>query len=196
MAGSTQNLIQGVGFVYLAPIGTTEPANEDITATPAVDFVDLGFTMEGVTLTVAHEYSELDVDQVVDIPGRRLIKREVTVATSLAEATMANLLQAVNGLGAITTTSAGAAVPGTDAFEPSAAGLQGEPTYAMLLFDGFAPDGFPRRVLLRKALQVGEIEAAYSKDGQTVYPVEFAGHYISESVAPYKIVDQTAAATG
>lgn len=196
MAGTTENLIQGVGFLYLAPIGTDEPADADIASAPAEPWRDLGFTQEGVTLTVTQEYSELEVDQLVDIPGRRLTKREVVVATSLAEATQENLAAALNELeDQITTDDAGAGTPGTSAFEPRATGLQGEPNYAMIVFDGFAPSGHPRRVLLRRALQVAEVEAGYMKDGQTVYPVEFAGHYVSASVAPYKVTDQTADAT-
>lgn len=197
MPGSTENLIQGVGFLYVAPAGTEEPADSAIADEPASPWRALGFTQEGVSLTVAQEYAELEVDQLVDIPGRRLTKREVTVASSLAEATLENLASALNELEAqVTSEAAGAGSPGTSAFEPRTTGLQGEPTYAMLLFDGFAPSGFPRRVIVRRALQTGDVEAAYTKDGQTVYPVSFAGHYVSASVAPYKVVDQTAEATG
>lgn len=196
MAGSTENLIQGVGFLYVATIGTAEPADADIAAAPGAGWRDLGFTQEGVTLTVTQEYGELEVDQLVDIPGRRLIKREVVFATSLAEATLENLATALNELAAqVDETAAGVGTIGTKSFEPSVTGLQGEPDYAMLLFDGYAPNGFPRRAILRRALQVGEVESGYTKDGQTLYPVEFAGHYVSTSVAPYKVVDQTAVAS-
>ena len=197
MPGSTENLIQGVGFLYVAPSGTDEPADSAITSEPDSPWRAVGFTQEGVSLTVAQEYAELEVDQLVDIPGRRLTKREVTVATSLAEPTLENLAAALNELAAqVTEESESASDPGTSAFEPRTTGLQGEPNYAMVLFDGFAPSGFPRRVIVRRALQTGEVEAAYTKDGQTVFPVSFAGHYVSNTVAPYKVVDQTAVPTG
>ena len=198
MPGTTENLIQGVGFLYLAPVGTTEPADSAITTEPASAWRGVGFTKEGVALTVSQEYQELDVDQLVDIPGRRLIKREVKIVTSLAEATLENLAEALNALANVEDTAAGAATPGLSVFEPTSqpSELLGEPDYVMALFDGFAPGGFPRRVILRRALQVGELEMKYAKDGQVVYPVEFAGHFVSNEVAPYKVVDQTAAPTG
>ena len=193
MAGSTENLIQGVGFLYVATIGTSEPADADIADPPGAEWRGLGFTQEGVTLTISQEYTALEVDQLVDVPGQRLTSRNVVVATSLAEATLDNLASALNELAAqVVETAAGAGTPGTKKFEPRADGLQGEPDYAMILLDGYAPNGFPRRVIVRRALQTGEVEAANTKDGQTVFPVEFAGHYVSSSVAPYKVVDQTA----
>ena len=72
---------------------------------------------------------------------------------------------------------------------------RGEPNYRMLLFDGLAPSGFVRRVLVRRVLQIGNIGIPYQKDGQTMFPVEFHGHYVSSSVAPFKVVDQTATPT-
>jgi hypothetical protein len=188
MAGSTQNLIQGVGYLYHAPLGTTEPADSALGDAPESPFRALGFTKEGVTLTVTQEYEEQEVDQIVDRAGSRLIKREVKIATNLAEGTLENWAAAMNELEEAITSGAGSA-----SFEPSAGpDLQGEPNYALLLFDGFAPNGKARRVIIRRALQVGEVEAAFTKEGQTVYPVEFAGHYVSETVAPYKIVDEVA----
>ena len=198
MPGQTENLIQGVGFLYVAPAGTAEPDDADLASEPASPWRSLGFTQEGVAITVTQEYSELEVDQLVDVPGRRLIKRELVVATSLAEATLDNWASAMNELEAqVVATAPGAGTIGTSKFEPRADNglLQGEPNYAMLLFDGYAPGGFPRRLILRRALQIGEVEAANTKDGQTVIPTEFAGHYVSKTVAPYKVVDQTAVAS-
>lgn len=187
MTGSTQNLIQGVGFLYHAPAGTEEPSDSALGDPPASPFRALGFTQEGVNLTITQEYEEQEVDQLVDVPGRRLVKREVVIATSLAEATLENLAAALNELEGSVTSSTG-----TKTFEPRSSGLQGEPNYSILVMDGFAPNGKARRVIIRKALQGGEVKASQTKDGQTVFPVEFHGHYVSETVAPYKVVDEVA----
>jgi hypothetical protein len=49
----------------------------------------------------------------------------------------------------------------------------------------------PRRVIVRKALSTDAVEIAYTKDKQTLYGVKFSGHYVSASIAPVHIVDQT-----
>ena len=187
--GTVDNLIQGTGYLYWAPLGTSEPADTAITSEPSGDWVNLGFTKEGVELQTTQEFSELEVDQLVFTAERRLMKVEYKIVTNLAEATLDNFKRALNG-GTVTDVDADTGTPGYSKFEPLT-----DPTdvdYGMLIFDGLAPSGFPRRVIVRKALQVGDVNAKYAKDGQLVFPVEFAAHYVSSSVKPFKIVDQTA----
>lgn len=193
MAVTATNLTMGPGTLYHGDFGATEPA--DIDTTPdAGDWTDVGGTTDGVTLSINQEYTELAVDQIVDVPGRRLTKREFTLGTNLAEPTLANLALALNG-GEITPVAPGAGTPGSDTYDPTGGSSATQPTYAALLFDGYAPGGFPRRVLGRKMLQTENVEFAYSKDGQTVYSVSFAGHFVSSSIKPFRIVDKTADAT-
>jgi hypothetical protein len=40
-------------------------------------------------------------------------------------------------------------------------------------------------------LNTDSSELAYTKDKQTLIPAKFAGHYVSASVSPFHIVDQT-----
>jgi len=180
---SVTNLIQGPGKLYLAAFGATEPADIDVGTVPDVDWTDVGYTKDGVELAIEQEYSELEVDQLVDVPGRRLILRDLKVTTNLAEATLANLKLAMGG----GTEDTGV---GFESFEPLTP--SGEPSYIALIIDGLAPNGLVRRVIIRKSLQIGSIEFAYAKDEQTVFAVEFGAHYVSSVVAPYKIVDEIA----
>lgn len=194
---NVDNLIQGTGVLYVAAVGATEPDDGAVHNPPASGtWTDLGFTKDGVTMRVEQEYSELEVDQLVDVPGRRLTKREFVVVTNLAEVTLDNLKVALNG-GTVTdgATSAASGVSATDTFEPEAHDGNNNPTYKALIFDGVAPSGLARRVIVRKALQVANVEFAYEKDGQTVYTVEFRAHHVSNAVKPFKVVDQTAAPT-
>lgn len=195
---SVENLIQGVGYLYIAEFGATEPADGDIHDAPAVAWTNLGYTMDGVTLTISTEYSELSTDQLADIPARRITQRTMVLSTNLAEPTLENLQYALNKAGTFSAaaSTAAASTSGTDTWEPDEGLTTTHPTYAALLFDGVAPGGFVRRVIVRKGLQTGEIEAAYTKDGQTVFPVEFSAHYVSNSIKPYKVIDQTAVPTG
>src|SRR5690606_14182718 len=98
MAANVVNLVQGPATVYINDFGAAEPANGDVNNAPSVTagWVDLGGTTDGCELSINQEYKELEVDQVVDIPGRRLVKRDMSVKTNLAEPTLQNLLYALN----------------------------------------------------------------------------------------------------
>jgi hypothetical protein len=165
--------------------GATEPADTAVNTTPqASAWTDIGATTDGVNLEINREYSELAVDQVVDIPDRRLTKREFVIHTNMAEATLENLAYVSND----TQPTTGA---GYKKFTPTYTSAATQPTYVALLFDGYAPGQFRRRVIGRRMLSVDSITFAYKKDAQTVFNVKWSGHYISDQIAPFVVVDQT-----
>ncbi|TXJ78632.1 hypothetical protein E2C11_16630 [Streptomyces lavendulae] len=187
MAVTTTNLVQGPATLYSGAFGATEPADSAVnTAPPASSWTDVGGTQDGVKITIDQSYTDLEVDQVVDRVGSRLTKRDFTIETSMAEVTLANLSLALNG----GTSASGA---GYSSFEPVYASSATQPNYRALLFDGWAPgtSAFNRRVIVRKALSTDAVEMAYTKDKQTVFGVKFSGHYVSNSVSPIHVVDQT-----
>ncbi|KPM55733.1 hypothetical protein ACG83_10670 [Frankia sp. R43] len=187
MPVDVSNLIQGPGTLYRGAFGTAEPSDTQVNATPAPSgWTDVGGTQDGVTMTISQTYSELEVDQVVDIPGRRLTKREATIKTNLAEATLENLATSLNNA---TATSTGA---GFAAWSPPNDTSATQPSYTALIFDGIAPKGYRRRVFVRRTLSVEDVGMAYKKGDQTLLPVTFAAHYVSASVPPFRIVDATA----
>lgn len=188
MAVTVTNLIQGPADLYHGWYGeVTEPGLASLNETPAGTggWDDMGGTQDGVKLTVGLEWSELMVDQIVDIPGRRLTKRDAQIAANLAEGTLENMERSMNG-GVMATAS------GYKTFEPvidmnSAV----EPDYAAIILDGIAPSGLRRRVNGRKTLNIENMEGEYKKDGQFLIPTAFGTHYISNSTAPYRIQDAT-----
>nr|WP_202495166.1 hypothetical protein [Streptomyces sp. SID4982] len=180
-------MVQGPATLYSAAFGATEPADSAVNTAPAASaWTDVGGTQDGVKLSIDQSYSELEVDQVVDRVGSRLTKRDFTIETSMAEVTLSNLSLALNG----GTSASGA---GYTSFDPSFASAATQPTYKALLFDGWAPGttAFTRRVIVRKCLSTDAVELAYTKDKQSVYGVKWSGHYVSASVSPLHIVDQT-----
>src|SRR4051812_31201936 len=192
MAQSTNNLIQGPALLYWAALGSAEPSDGSVHLPPDTGvWTDLGFTRDGVTLQIIQQYSELAVDQLVDVPGRRLTRRDLVIRTNLAEPTLDNLKIALNG-GDTNSAAPGADSSGVETFTPTTQTI-GDPGYGMLMFDGLAPSNFPRRIIVRKALQTAAIRALYRKDGQTTFSVEFHAHYVDGNTAPYKIIDATAA---
>jgi len=179
MGVTSTNLIQGPATLYFAPFGTAEPLT--VAAVPAVDWVDLGGTKDGVEMAIADEYAVLEVDQIIYEIGRTRTKRMLTVKTNLAEATLENLARSINN-----TAPAANVLEGDDgvaAFIPS---------YGAILLDGLAPGGFRRRAIFRKVLQTDAVASSYKKDGQTLIPVTFAGHWVSTSIRPFKIEDAVA----
>lgn len=188
MAVTTTNLVQGPATLYYGDFGATEPANTAVNSTPqASAWSDVGGTQEGVTLGIEQTYAELTVDQLVDRVGSRLTKRDFTVKTTLAEPTLDNLVLVTNG----GTTASGS---GYKTWEPAFASSATQPTYKAILFDGWAPGGaYTRRAIVRKVLSTAAVETAYVKDKQTLFPVTWTGHYVSGSIAPVAVVDETAA---
>lgn len=184
MSVTVTNLIQGPADLYSGIVGALEPADTAVNATPAASaWTDCGGTDGGVKLTINHTYSELAVDQIVDVPGRRLTKREVNVATNLAEATLENLSLALNG-------GVAGSGAGWKSFEPASDTAATQPSYKAALMHGWAPNSKRRMVVVRKSLSVASVEKTYAKDGQTFIPVDFAGHYVSTSIKSFRVIDE------
>lgn len=192
---ATENLIQGTGFLYRGAFGATEPSDAALGSEPGGAHVNVGYTRDGVELLINQEFSELEVDQVHDVPERRLVRRELVIRTNLAEPTLENLRTALNGGTLGDPTAAGPTTYGLRTFEPSTT-TKGRPDYSSFIFDGIAPEGMPRRVIIRKGLQIGDVTFAYRKNDQTVYTVELAAHYVSPTKAPFRVIDGVALPTG
>ncbi|MEU1309508.1 hypothetical protein ABZ419_11520 [Streptomyces cinnamoneus] len=187
MAVTTTNLVQGPATLYSGAFGATEPADTAVNATPpSSSWTDVGGTQDGVKLSIDQNYTELEVDQIVDRVGSRLTKRDFMVETSLAEVTLTNLSLSLNG-------GTSASGSGYASFEPSFATSATQPTYKALIIDGWAPgtSAYTRRAIIRKVLSVDAVEIGATKDKMTLFAVKFAGHYVSSSIAPIHIVDQT-----
>lgn len=194
MAPSATNLLAGAGSLHVGEFGATEPA-DTAWATPlsGTDWPDRGGTDDGLTLTVSRELFALRMDQVVDAPGRRMSSREITLATNLAEVTLANMNMAWGqGDDAVTQGGTGGTAYTALDLEGDEAAM-GEPTYRAVAFRGRAPGGNPRLVFGRKCLSTEDVEQAYKKDEQTFIPVTFTCHWVSTSVRPLRIVDGTPA---
>ena len=185
MAVTTINLLQGPALARIAPFGSVEPVKGPTAATVAPDpvWTDIGGTTDGVTVNISQEYSEMEVDQLVDTPESRLVKRGFTIETNMAEATLANLKLSLNG---------GTLVDGE--FEPADVDSASRPAYMALMLDGPGEGGLPRRFIGRKLLSVEGTEFAYEKEDQQVFTVTLRGHYVSKTIRPFRIINAMPAA--
>lgn len=190
MAVTTANMIQGAGTLYHGDFGETEPLDTAINAAPAGPaWTDVGATLGGIVWRYNPTFAELDADQLVDVAGSRLVKRENVFVTQLAEPTLDLLVVAMNGEATITTSAGPAA---STSWEPDTAAAASNPTYKAWILDGLAEGTDKRRrIIIRKGLMKAQFELAYKKDEQTVIPVEIHAHYVSSSIKPFKIVDET-----
>lgn len=101
--GSTSNVELGPGRLYVAPLGTTEPASCSAALPSAWRAV--GYTEDGSAFSTTLTNSEVDVAEEVDPILYVLSKRANTLALSMAEMTRANLALAL-GTGANAATDA------------------------------------------------------------------------------------------
>jgi len=189
MAVVSSNLIAGPGTLYTGVFGATEPLDSAVNSAPAASaWRDVGGTNDGVTVTINQEFMQLGVDQVIDVVERRRTSRDVQLATNLAEPTLENLAFILNG-GVVATAA------GYKTYDPDMDNSASQPIYFALVFDGWAPmvanAAKRRRVVLRKSLNIEGVEFGYTKDGQTLFPATFGVHYVSDSIKPFRIIDQT-----
>lgn len=182
-----QNLVMGPGTLYLADYGTSEPADGDVGSPPSsADWYNTGGTVGGITVNFNQSFTNLNMDQVVDIAGRRLTERDVQIQTQLGEATLESLRYALND-GEITTGT------GFRKYAPAFTDSATQPSYRALILDGWAPGAsqLRRRFIARRVLSTAAVGIPYQKDGQTVIPVTFGAHYVSDSTEPYVVIDAT-----
>lgn len=186
-------VIMGAGSMYTGAFsltGANEPADSAVNTTPQSSaWTDMGFTNDGVSIVINQEFAEMTVDQIADTIGRKMINRSLQVQANLAEATLENLTLGLNS-GTIATGS------GFKTYTPVFDGTELQPTYIASIFDGYAPASSAgvvkrRRFILRKVLSIENVEVAYKKGDMTLVPITLGCHYVSTTLAPFKIVDET-----
>lgn len=196
LAVNAANLVLGPARLYVAPFGSTEPLDSTVTPNgpstpPSSPWTDVGGTDGGVTFEVDNTYTGLNVDQITMEVGARLTAMKMSVTCKMAEITLTNLQTVLNSIG---TTGSGS---GYNTLEIPVTSSSTQPTYAALIIDGWAPmlsTGAPalRRVIVRKVLSQVKATLAYDKKTQQSLDVTFSAYYVSSSINPIHVVDQTA----
>lgn len=183
----------GPAILYTAPFGTIEPAYTAITSSPAAPWTDVGGTADGtsVLLEVEHTLTDLMVEQLVDPVGARVSKRTIQVTVAMEEATLNNLNLAMNQLTTINVAA------GYSVLDPLTSPTATQPAYTAIIIDGFAPTtgttevSCRRRLIVRKCLSTSKADFEYEKTKPTVFNTTWTGYWISTSVAPFELIDQT-----
>lgn len=194
MAIQPLNVVMGPATVYYSPYGAVEPAYSAISSPPSSSvWTDVGGTVDGtsVLLEVEHSLTELHVEQLIDPIGARVTKRVIQVTVALEEATLTNLNLAMNQLLTISPGS------GYSVADPLTSITAVQPNYMAILIDGWAPTTGTtevecrRRMIVRKCLSSSKADLEFEKTKPTVFNTTWTGFWISSSVAPFEIIDQT-----
>lgn len=180
MAVTTSQLLMGPVSIWVGAFGATEPANAG--AAPGGTWFDIGGTTDGATLNLGQTYTPLVADQIPMEAGAQVTKQEVTVATNMAEPTLANFRRGLNQAASAATTLEWG---GEDI-------VNSDPNYSAVLLQGKKPGGGPRMWIVRRVLSVESVGVPFKLDGQTVIPITWRGYYISPSIRAVKI-DETPA---
>lgn len=126
----------------------------DFGGTPVV----LGYTEDGVTMTISTDFFDVNVEEVIGSIHRVMTHQEIVVTLNMAESSLANMLIAVPGsslAGAVLTLGNGS--------------LGEEP----LQLVGTNPAGNARTILLTEVNPVGEVGIPYKKGAVSIVPVSF-----------------------
>ncbi len=123
-----------------------------------IDSTPVGYTADGVTMSVRSEFADIKVEEVVGAIKRILTEQEVQVTLNLAEGTLANLSKSIPGssLAGATLTLGGGALQEVE-----------------IQLIGKNPAGFDRTITLTTCNPVGEVGIPYKKDEISVIPVTF-----------------------
>lgn len=154
--GTSSNVLLGPGLLYVAPIGTAEPASA--TATRDAAYRAVGYTESGTTVRFEITTEDIPVAEEFDPVAIETTGRATSVAFSMAEATRQNLALALN---------VGANAANTGTLEPPDPGTE---LRIMLMLE--TDEG--ARWLFRRCLQSGTIEMQRNKAPQkALLPVTF-----------------------
>lgn len=194
MAIQPLNVCMGPATVYWALFGAVEPAYSAIASPPSsAVWTDVGGTADGssILLEVDYTFTDIGAEQVIDPIAARLSKRVIQVTVSLEEATLQNMTLAMNQL---TTISPGT---GYTVMDPNVSSIAVQPQYMAIMIDGVAPTTgttevmCKRRIIVRKCLSSSKVDFEYEKTKATLFNTTWTGYYVSSSVAPFEIIDQT-----
>lgn len=159
--GTPSNISLGPGRLYIAPIGTTEPASGS--ATLAVDWLALGYTEEGTEFTFSTTREGIMVAEELDPILYSPTERTSKLVVALAEMTRRNLLLAL-GWGPSGTNNAAAVEPPND----------DEMTKFMLVWDKLdTPSASNPRWLWRQCQIGGDVAVGLRKaPDKSTLPIE------------------------
>jgi hypothetical protein len=176
-----ENVLVGGGQLWLAPVGSSFPADDVTITTP---FVYSGATQEGVTQSFTQNTNDINVDEQATPVNTPVQTTDLNYATVLSEDTLETMKLAFGG--------------GTIAVVAASTGVMGKRTLTLaskldqlaLIFEGIGPAGFYRRVQVPIVSSTANAQVAYRRAADARrYAVTFRALVDPSNIA---IIEKTA----
>lgn len=139
-------------------------------STLKVDTISVGYTSGGVTISLATDRTDKEVDQSFAAVGIMKVRESFSLQTNLAEASLDNLKLIWEQTGTIVTTPAG---PGVEPKRSLKWGQSPNIIEHVLEFKGKSPEGYSRTFNVLKAVVFEVGDMPHQKDAITTVPVTF-----------------------
>lgn len=183
---NTSQMMIGPGKLRWAPVGTDDSLIIAAYTPSWSGWTEIGATDGGVQMSIAKDYTNHTVDQVADWVASTINERHVTAQTNVVESGDLAKLALVNNGGTLTASYN----PSWDKYEPTTDLVATQETYISVALEGVTLAGKKRIIVARRVLNVDSIAFEFKKDGKTMYGLSFAGHYVSDTVAPFVVYSQ------
>lgn len=180
MTITTAQMMVGPGRVRYAPVGTDDTQIITTAAPLWTGWTDIGSTDGGVDMSIAKNYANHTIDQTAFWVASTITDEHTTLQTNVVEAGDLAKLSLVNNGGVITSTN-----PSWTTYSPLTDLIATQETYIAVAVEGKTLAGKTRIVVCRKVLNVSAIAFSFKKDAKTMLALNFAGHFVSDTLAPW-----------
>jgi hypothetical protein len=167
VVGTAGNVLVGHVQIYIAPVGTAGPATSVAYggAWPA-GWLPSGFTEKGLTVNMDRKTTMIYVDEIAEPVAVTTDTNDPSLDIDFAEDTLQSMAWAYGG-GTITTTGVGPTQVTTLA-------LSDNLTQVAIGFEGTAPAGNFRRVVIPVLVSTGKVKTTYQRaKAARTYPATF-----------------------
>jgi hypothetical protein len=166
MQPDVSQILAGPGLIYIAPVGTAQPALTFPLVWPSAWFL-VGYTDAGVDVIYTPTIKEIYVDEEAAVVGDILEKEKFVIQAHLAEVTLTNLNAAI---------SASTYTPATPVVTFGSQALN----YVAIGVVGPAPDTYNNRVILcQKAITTVAVSMKITRKDKQVLPVSWDARKLS-----------------
>lgn len=180
MTITVASMMVGPGRMRWAPVGTDDSLIIAGNTASWTGWTDVGSTDGGIQLAIAKDYANHEIDQTPDWVASTITSRHMTVQTSLVETGDLAKLSLVNNGGVIASTN-----PSWTSYSPNTDLISTQETYIAIAVEGKRLDGKPVIEVIRRVLNVDSVAFDFKKDAKTMYGLSFAGHFVSDALAPF-----------
>jgi hypothetical protein len=183
--------MQGPVIIYVAPVGTTEPADSvAYQGSWPSGWSEIGITNAALNMTITQDTNQIQPQQSPIDDKEVITKYTIELNTEILATTFTNLFYITNGT--VTTTAAGASQVGKDEITFGDTFSLPERAWG---FEAQNGAGFVQRFIVRRATSKSNGDVTFDRDNQTIYPLMVHALCPGSGIKPVYGLNVTAAAT-